>query len=225
MAVVIIADVMDLLDATIANLAGPSIRADLGGGESTLQWVLAAYTHGLRRRAGHLGPGRRPGRAAPDVHHRHGRLHASPRCCAGWRRPPALLIAFRVLQGLFGAVMIPQGLAMVKQSFHPDDLQKAFIPFGPIMGLAAVLGPILAGFLHRRRPVRHRLADDLPHQRPGRRRRRRTSPRATCPTIPRDRERAARRPRVAAAGRRLGAADLPAGAGSRARLAGLVLPA
>ena len=43
--------------------------------------------------------------------------------------------------------MIPQGLAMVKQSFHPDDLQKAFIPFGPIMGLAAVLGPILAGVL------------------------------------------------------------------------------
>ena len=36
---------------------------------------------------------------------------------------------------------------MVKQSFHPDDLQKAFIPFGPIMGLAAVLGPILAGVL------------------------------------------------------------------------------
>ena len=52
-----------------------------------------------------------------------------------------------MLQGAFGAVMIPQGLAMVKQSFHPDDLQKAFIPFGPIMGLAAVLGPILAGFL------------------------------------------------------------------------------
>src|SRR4051812_16594850 len=42
--VVIVADVMDLLDATIANLAGPSIRADIGGSESTLQWVLAAYT-------------------------------------------------------------------------------------------------------------------------------------------------------------------------------------
>lgn len=39
-----IADVMDLLDSTIANLAGPSIRADLGGSETTLQWVLAAYT-------------------------------------------------------------------------------------------------------------------------------------------------------------------------------------
>ena len=44
MAVVIIADVMDLLDATIANLAGPSIRTDLGGSETTLQWVLTAYT-------------------------------------------------------------------------------------------------------------------------------------------------------------------------------------
>jgi len=42
--VVLIADLMDLLDTTIANLAGPSIRADLGGDETTLQWVLAAYT-------------------------------------------------------------------------------------------------------------------------------------------------------------------------------------
>ena len=44
MTVVILADVMDLLDATIANLAGPSIRRDIGGDESTLQWILAAYT-------------------------------------------------------------------------------------------------------------------------------------------------------------------------------------
>ncbi|MGN6162701.1 MAG: MFS transporter, partial [Marmoricola sp.] len=44
MAAVIIADVMDLLDATIANLAGPSIRHDLGGSSTTIQWVLAAYT-------------------------------------------------------------------------------------------------------------------------------------------------------------------------------------
>ena len=83
--------------------------------------------------------------------------------------------------------MIPQGLAMVKQSFPPGDLQKAFIPFGPIMGLAAVLGPILAGFLHRRRPVRHRLADDLPDQHPGRPGRRRTSPWRYLPQVPRDR--------------------------------------
>src|SRR5690242_15193059 len=146
MAVVIVADVMDLLDATIANLAGPSIRADLGGGETTLQWVLAAYTVsfavGLVTSA-RLGDV--VGRRRMFILGMAGFTLASLLCglapSAGW------LIAFRVLQGLFGAVMIPQGLAMVKQSFPPEDLQKAFIPFGPIMGLSAVLGPIIAGFL------------------------------------------------------------------------------
>jgi hypothetical protein len=38
LAVVIIADIMDLIDSSIANLAGPSIRADLGGGQVTVQW-------------------------------------------------------------------------------------------------------------------------------------------------------------------------------------------
>ncbi|MEZ0578826.1 DHA2 family efflux MFS transporter permease subunit [Nocardioides sp. MH1] len=146
MAAVIIADVMDLLDATIATLAGPSIRADLGGSETTLQWVLAAYTLafavGLLTSA-RLGDivGRRPMFIAGMA----GFTIFSLLC--GLAPSAGLLITFRVLQGLFGAVMIPQGLAMVKQNFPPEDLQKAFIPFGPIMGLSAVLGPIIAGFL------------------------------------------------------------------------------
>src|SRR3954453_18442020 len=146
MAVVIVADDMDLLDATLANLAGPSIREDLVGSESTLQWVLAAYTMSfavgliISARAGDL-----VGRRRMFILGMAGFTLASLLC--GLAPTAGALIAFRVLQGLFGAVMIPQGLAMVKQSFHPDDLQKAFIPFGPIMGLAAVLGPILAGVL------------------------------------------------------------------------------
>ncbi|MFL6062629.1 MAG: MFS transporter [Marmoricola sp.] len=144
--VVMVADVMDLLDATIANLAGPSIRQDIGGGETTLQWVLAAYTLtfavGLitSARAGDLF-GRRPLFVIGMV----GFTVASLAC--GLAPTATLLIAARVAQGFFGAVMIPQGFAMVKSSFAEADLQKAFIPFGPVMGLAAVLGPILAGFL------------------------------------------------------------------------------
>jgi EmrB/QacA subfamily drug resistance transporter len=146
MALVIVADVMDLLDATVANLAGPSIRADLGGSETTLQWVLAAYTMAFAvglvtsSRLGDL-VGRKPMFIIGMV----GFTVASMLC--GLAPSAGLLIAARVLQGLFGAAMIPQGLAMVKQSFAPEDLQKAFIPFGPIMGLAAVLGPIIAGVL------------------------------------------------------------------------------
>jgi MFS family permease len=43
-AVVIAANIMDLMDATIVNVAGPSIRAALGGSVSTLQWLSAGYT-------------------------------------------------------------------------------------------------------------------------------------------------------------------------------------
>nr|AIA14412.1 drug resistance MFS transporter, drug:H+ antiporter-2 (14 Spanner) (DHA2) family [uncultured bacterium] len=146
LAVVLIADVMDLLDATVANLAGPSIRAELGGSESTLQWILASYTLTfaigliISARLGDL-----IGRKQMFVVGMAGFTLASLLC--GLAPTPGLLIAARVLQGLLGAVMIPQGFAMVKQAFHPDDLQKAFIPFGPIMALSAVAGPILAGVL------------------------------------------------------------------------------
>jgi EmrB/QacA subfamily drug resistance transporter len=146
MTVVILADVMDLLDATIANLAGPSIRADIGGGETTLQWILAAYT--LPFAVGLIISGRLGdlvGRRRMFIIGMVGFTLASLLC--GLAPAAGFLIAARVAQGLFGATMIPQGLAMVRESFHPDDLQKAFIPFGPVMGLAAVLGPILAGVL------------------------------------------------------------------------------
>jgi EmrB/QacA subfamily drug resistance transporter len=144
--VVLIADVMDLVDATVANLAGPSIRADLGGSNTTLQWVLAAYTTAFALGlviSGRLGDllGRRRmflvGMAGFTV--------ASLAC--GLAPEASWLIVARVLQGLFGAVMIPQGLALVKVAFPPDKLDKAFIPFGPVMGLAGVAGPILAGWL------------------------------------------------------------------------------
>ena len=144
--VVLIADVMDLLDTTVANLAGPSIRADLGGSDTTLQWVLAAYTTAFALglvTSGRLGD--LLGRRRMFLVGLAGFTLASLACGlapgAGW------LIAARILQGLFGAVMIPQGLALVKVAFPPEELQKAFIPFGPVMGLAGVAGPIVAGWL------------------------------------------------------------------------------
>jgi MFS family permease len=144
--VVMIADVMDLLDSTIANLAGPSIRADLGGSETTLQWVLAAYTVtfaiGLVT-SGRLGDllGRRRLFLAGMA----GSTLASLAC--GLAPSATFLIIARAVQGLAGSVMIPQGLALIRVVFPPEQLRKALIPFGPIMGLATVAGPILAGWL------------------------------------------------------------------------------
>jgi hypothetical protein len=60
---------------------------------------------------------------------------------------PEMLITSRVLQGLLGAMVLPQGLGMIKEMFPPKEMAAAFGAFGPIMGLSAVGGPILAGYL------------------------------------------------------------------------------
>jgi EmrB/QacA subfamily drug resistance transporter len=146
LAVVFIADVMDVIDSTIANLAGPSIRADLGGSETTLQWVLTAYTAAFA--IGLITSGRLGdllGRRRLFLLGMAGFTLASLAC--GLAPGVGFLITARVVQGLFGSVMIPQGFAMVKVVFPPQQLRKALIPFGPVMGLATVAGPILAGWL------------------------------------------------------------------------------
>jgi len=146
LAVVFIADVMDVIDSTIANLAGPSIRADLGGSETTLQWVLSAYTAAFAIgliTAGRLGD--LLGRRRLFLLGMAGFTLAS--LASSLAPGVTFLITARLLQGLFGSVMIPQGFAMVKVVFPPDQLRTALIPFGPVMGLATVAGPILAGWL------------------------------------------------------------------------------
>ncbi|MFF3405319.1 MFS transporter [Streptomyces sp. NPDC002742] len=144
--VILAAEVMDLLDAVVTNIAGPSMRADLGGGASTLQWLAAAYT--LSMAVGLVTGGR-----LGDIHGRRtmflvgaaGFTLGSLLCAVSVS--PGMLIGARVVQGLFGAVMLPQGLGMIKEMFPPKESQKAFGMFGPVMGLSAVCGPILAGWL------------------------------------------------------------------------------
>ena len=144
--VVVIADIMDLIDSRVANLAGPSIRADLGGGQATVQWVLSAYTAAFAiglvtsARLGDL-----LGRRRLFLLGMAGFTLASLAC--GLAPDVVFLIVARTLQGLLGSVMIPQGLALMKIVFPPEHLRKALTPVGPIMGVTTVAGPILAGWL------------------------------------------------------------------------------
>ncbi|QDQ16139.1 MFS transporter [Streptomyces spectabilis] len=146
LAVVFLAEIMDLIDTNVANLAGPSIRADLGGGPVALQWILAAYTAAFAIglvTSGRLGD--LLGRRRLFLLGMAGFTLASTAC--GLAPDPGFLIVARTFQGLFGAVMIPQGMALVKVVFPREHLRKALMPFGPVMGLATVAGPILAGWL------------------------------------------------------------------------------
>ena len=73
--VILAAEVMDLLDALITSIAGPTIVRDLGGGETLIQWLAAGYTIAMASRPADRRTARRHLRPAPDVHGRHGRLH------------------------------------------------------------------------------------------------------------------------------------------------------
>ncbi len=66
---------------------------------------------------------------------------------AGLAPDPALLITARIAQGAFGALLLPQGMAIMVKVFSRDMLTKAFGLFGPVLGVASVCGPVLAGFV------------------------------------------------------------------------------
>lgn len=144
--VILAAEVMDLLDALITTIAAPTIQKDLGGSDSLVQWLGAGYT--LAMAVGLITGGRLGdlfGRKRMFLIGAFGFTAASLLC--GVATGPEMLIASRVLQGLFGAVMLPQGLGMIKEMFPPEEMGKAFGAFGPVMTISSVGGPVLAGWL------------------------------------------------------------------------------
>ncbi|MEV1007845.1 MFS transporter [Streptomyces sp. NPDC049881] len=143
---VLAAMIMNLLDSTVVTVAGPAIQTDLGGSAADLQWTAAAYTLALA--VGLLTGGR-----LGDMYGRRrvmllgigGFLAASVLCALAWS--PESLIAARVVQGLAGAVLIPQSFGLIRDLFPPRELGKAFGALGPVIGLATILGPVVAGVL------------------------------------------------------------------------------
>ena len=146
LALILAVECMDLLDGTIVNVAAPSIRADLGASLSALQWIAGGYA--LTFAIGLVTGGRLGdifGRRRLFLLGLAGFTAASALC--GAANSPETLIALRLVQGVFAAIMIPQGFGILRQVFSPDEIQKAFGLFGPVIGLSAVLGPILGGAL------------------------------------------------------------------------------
>ncbi len=144
--VVLFADAMDLLDATITNIAAPTIVQDIGGGQELVKWLTAAYALSLGTLlvvGGRLGD--RYGQRRLFLVGLAGFTGAS--ALAGVAGDPTVLIASRALQGAFGALLIPQGMAIMTKTFPREMLRKAFSAFGPLLGLAAVGGPVLGGLI------------------------------------------------------------------------------
>lgn len=144
--VMLAAEIMDLLDATIVNVAGPSLEQSLGASPLGLQWVIGGYA--LTLGAGLVVGGRlgdRFGRRRMFLFGLGSFTVVSALCAAA----PSieLLIGLRLVQGLAGAMLLPQGLGLLRENFSGKELAQVFGVFGPVLGLGGIIGPVLGGGL------------------------------------------------------------------------------
>ncbi|RYJ04778.1 MAG: MFS transporter, partial [Actinomycetales bacterium] len=147
LAVICVAQLMVVLDATVVNVALPSIRRDLDFSLDNLTWVVTAYSlafGGLllfggrtgdlfgRRRMFMIGIG----------------LFAAASLVGGFAQNEAMLIAARAAQGAGGAIAAPTALALLATTFtEPAARSRAFGLFAAMAASGGALGLLLGGVL------------------------------------------------------------------------------
>src|SRR5919197_6062542 len=146
LAVVLAATFLAVLDVAIVNVAIPSIRDDLDVGFGAVELVISVYTLTyacLLVTGGRLG----------DLYGRR-RLFivgllvftaASGAC--GAAPSIGVLVAARAVQGIGGALMYPQVLAIIQVTFDGQERVRALGVFGSVAGMAAVAGQLIGGAL------------------------------------------------------------------------------
>ncbi len=145
-AAILAADVLDLLSTTVTNIAAPSIVSQLHAPQSLTPWLGSSYALALGSIlviGGRLGD--KYGYRRLFLIGLFGFTAASLLCALAW--DPVSIIAARIVQGAFGALLIPQGFSILIRVFPRENLGRVFGLFGPIMGLSSISGPVLAGLL------------------------------------------------------------------------------
>lgn len=145
--VIAIAQLMVVLDASIVNIALPSIQTDLGMTDANRQWVLTAYTlafGGLLLLGGRIADYQ--GRKRMFIVGLIGFAAAS--FLGGISTSEQMLIAARALQGVFAALLAPAALSLISVTFTESrERARAFGVFGAISGGGAAIGLVAGGIL------------------------------------------------------------------------------
>lgn len=137
---------MDAIDLTAVAVANPVIAVDLGTVLPDLQWVTNGYILALASLLIIAGK-------VSDVFG-HKRVFivglagfAIASAFVGMSDTVPMMVASRVAQGVFGSVLIPSSLAILRLAFPPDQLKKAVALWGAGLALAGAAGPLIAGVL------------------------------------------------------------------------------
>ncbi|ROP47123.1 MFS transporter [Streptomyces sp. PanSC9] len=147
LAVIAIAQLMVVLDATIVNIALPSAQSDLGFSDGSRQWIVTAYAlafASLLLLGGRIADlfGRKPAFLVGVV----GFALAS--ALGGAANGFTMLVVARALQGAFGALLAPAALSLLNTTFtDARERARAFSVYGAIAGAGGAVGLLLGGVL------------------------------------------------------------------------------
>jgi EmrB/QacA subfamily drug resistance transporter len=137
---------MTLLDLTIVNIAIPSMITSLHASLDDALWVINAYALVLAVlviTAGRLGD-----LIGPRIMFMGGiAVFTLASAACGAAPSPGWLIGFRAVQGLGAAMLMPQTLTIITNTFPPERRGAAFGVWGAVAGVATIAGPTLGGLL------------------------------------------------------------------------------
>ncbi len=145
-ACVILSVIMQALDTTIANVALPYIQGSVAASADQINWVLTSYITAaaiMTPPSGYLAA--RFGRKRMLLVSISGFVVASVLC--GIAQSLMQIVAFRLLQGFFGAALVPLSQAILLDIYSAEERGSAMALFGVSVMVGPVLGPVIGGWL------------------------------------------------------------------------------
>jgi MFS transporter, DHA2 family, multidrug resistance protein len=145
-ACIILAVIMQALDTTIANVALPYMQGSVSASADQINWVLTSYIVAaaiMTPPSGFLA--NRFGRKRVLMVAVVGFVFASVLC--GIAQSLLQIVAFRLLQGFFGAALVPLGQSVLLDVYTVEERGSAMALFGVSVMVGPVLGPVIGGWL------------------------------------------------------------------------------
>jgi EmrB/QacA subfamily drug resistance transporter len=144
--VVLLGAIMSILDTTIVNVAIDRLSIDFNASLTTIQWVVTGYTLSLAAVIPASGwAADRFGTKRIYIWSLALFMLGSALCAVAWSADS--LIAFRVLQGLGGGMIMPAVMTIMTKKAGPHRMGRVMGILGVPMLIAPILGPILGGWL------------------------------------------------------------------------------